>query len=213
MLLSMLEKYQRREAFSVSLVLQCLLSVCLPDAESVSASPQTGHYKLIDCFWLPATGKCCRPCFYCVLVLPVSEADWQGHECRRWTLKNRNSVQRGKQVQKVIGNGRTGWYKKCEPESWNQFWMTYCFYPWHRQSWKQSCFYCRTDRVIWCGLWAASPALQGSGGSAGTNSVSVCVVPPLCRGFHHLCGVEGRAGWLLVLLSTPGHANEPLLQR
>lgn len=76
----------------------------------MSASPQTCHYKLIDSLCVPAISECCRPLF---LLCPgasksVSEGDWQEDERKRWTLKNRNSVQRGRQVQKVIGNGRTG---------------------------------------------------------------------------------------------------------
>lgn len=36
----------------------------------MSASPQTCHYKLIESLCVPAISECCRPCFYCVLVLP-----------------------------------------------------------------------------------------------------------------------------------------------
>lgn len=52
---------------------QCFFSSflqCLLRTESVSACPQTCHYKLIDNLCVPAMGERCRPCFYCVLVLP-----------------------------------------------------------------------------------------------------------------------------------------------
>lgn len=132
-----------------------------------------------------------------------------GNECRRWMLKYRNSVQRYT-VQKVIGNWRTGWYEECEPDSWNQFWMT-CWITFAQVVLKAVLLVVqnRQNDTVW--VVNSKPVLF-TGGSVGPSPLSL-VVLPLSRGFHHLCGVAWRPGWFLVLLSTPRHGNEPLLQR
>lgn len=120
MLLSQPEKCHSQEAPCVSFGHSSI--VCW--GQSTSASPQTCHYKTAHVLQqlVSAPGLI----FCCVLVLPSQV--WRGmaeNECIRWMLKYRNSVQRYT-VQKVIGNERARvqrWYKECEPESWNQFWM------------------------------------------------------------------------------------------
>lgn len=124
----------------------------------------------------PAASGCCRPGVRWGLCPGQLLRRGLAGGCRRWTCRNRNNGKRGRQVCKVIGDGRTGWYKEGEAESWKQFWMMHCSYPWHRQSLEQCCSLCSTSRVMWCALWAASTAFQGSGVSVGTSPLGLWLI-------------------------------------
>lgn len=141
--------------------------------------------------------------YWCFQVRSIG--DWLGMNAEDG-CSGTGIVSRGIQYR----SGRAGWYKECEPQSWNQFWMT-CWITLTQVVLRAVLLLVQNtgDDTVW--VVNSKPELS-TRGSAGPSPVSRVVFPP-SRDFHHLCGVAWRPGWFPVLLSTPRHRNKPLLQR
>jgi len=133
MLISRLEKYQRRESF-ISLV--HFFSVCW--GLSIAASDKACHYQLIDSLCAPTGSKVLQALFsaYCSFQVSIwEERDWHryvggGHMATGMMEREREREREKWEVTEIEGLGDK---KRMNQKAETSFEWTAVFYPWHKQ--------------------------------------------------------------------------------